>query len=177
MVELSIKLILFAANFAFNHGSGGAIYQTHSSKIFFRKNAVVNFIKNHVDKLMGFGGAICSTGYSLISFEDQSVVTFVNNSGSSGGALCVGSYSNIIFNSNSKRPFNNSGTRGEAPCAVDDSVMSCGNTSTVTFTGNNAEYEGGAISAGNYNITFLGHSVVTFTVEMMFIFKEELLKY
>ena len=40
--------------------------------------------------------------------------------------------------------------------------MSYGDTSTVTFTGNNAKYEGGAIFAFDCNIMFYGHSTVTF---------------
>ena len=41
--------------------------------------------------------------------------------------------------------------------------MSCGDTSTVTFSGNNAKYNGGAINAINFSCIFYGHSRVTFS--------------
>ena len=58
--------------------------------------------------------------------------------------------------------FNAGGSRAESPCEVGNSFLSFGDTSTVTFTGNNAKYLGGAIYVNNSRITFHGHSTVTF---------------
>ena len=41
--------------------------------------------------------------------------------------------------------------------------MSCGDTSTVTFTGNSAKYSGGAIVAIDSSCIFHGHTRVTFS--------------
>ena len=143
MVELSIKLI---------------------QNFFFKLNAAIRFASNvgGTRYEVGYGGAIYSIQSSLILFEDQSVVTFSDNKAMFGGALKVRNTDIRFHGSYSKQSINNSSSGAEAPCAVDDSVMSCGDTSTVTFTGNNAYNDGGSIDVSDSNITFYGHSNVTF---------------
>ena len=147
--------------------NGGAIYQTHS-KLFFKLNAAVIFAGNKIvdsnDRYKHHkgGGAIYSTKSSLILFEDQSEVKFSDNKAINGGALNARNTDIRFYGSYSKQPINKSSSGADGLCTVDNSVMSCGDTSTVTFTGNKAENDGGAILAAKCNISFYRHSTVNF---------------
>jgi len=134
---------------------GGAIYQNHS-KLFFMLNATVRFAKNTAfkyyynndaslkkERYVSFktGGGGYSTQFSLMSFEHQSVETFSDNKAVFGGALSVYNTDIRFYGSYSKQPINASDRRADTPCTTDNSVMSCGDTSTVTFSGNSAKYK------------------------------------
>ena len=178
---------------SFNNNSvstnGGAVYQIYS-KLLFTMNAAVMFRNNSAVK---DGGAIFSIKRSFISFEDDSEVMFNDNRAKRGAVVVrmstiyTNGNSTVIFTGNSailsggavyakKTQITIHGSSTVAFCrnsakngaavfvSGDNAFMSCGDNSTVIFTGNSATDLGGAIYmyTRNSNIAFHGHSKATF---------------
>ena len=168
--------VTFNSNSATQYGA--AIYSLDNSHVTFRGNSKIMFNNNiipsrdhEIDQQLG--GIIFSARYSYVSFKENSAIEFNSNIANFGAAILSSYYSNITFKDKSKVLFNNNIGR---TCGILTSAL----FSTITFNDNtNVTYCENAVScrssrydesfAGaictfkNVNVTFLGHSFITFT--------------
>ena len=118
---------------------GGTIFSKNHGSIYFKENSVTMFNNNTAD----YGAAILSFYKSNISFEGRSKVTFNNNVIQSCGVLTSLLYSSISFTDNTKVFYN-------------------ANTVLCTLFMNRVSSSGCICTFQRANVTFSGHSLVTF---------------
>ena len=153
-----------------NHATkvGGIAYNRNHCTVSFNENSLVTFLGNR-DKLVGGVSCFKHSDMSFkenLSFKENSKVLFKNNGAEFGGAIYFTGYLDTLFDDNSLVVFlNNEADAGGAMYFTSFSTASVNGNTRLKFTGNNAITNGGSVySEDHSNISFVGHSIVTFNV-------------
>ena len=169
-------------NVTFNSNSaaqyGAAIYSLDNSHVTFTENSKVTFTNNIIpfgdhDIHQQLGGIIFSASHSYVSFENNSTIEFNNNIANFGAAIFSSYYSNITFKDRSRVLFNNNigRTCGILTSALfstitfndNTNVTYCENTVSCRSSRYDESFAGAICTFKSVNVTFLGHSFITFT--------------
>ena len=131
---------------------GGAVYSAERSDMHFKEDCKVEFAENKVGWV---GGAIFFYNYNAlprvtVSFEGKSAIIFTNNIAKRAGAM-YGRKCDILVTEHSSLTFTNNNAiwEGGAIYTEDESTAVFEGTSTMTFTSNRATTSGGAIYSEN----------------------------
>ena len=155
-VQIS-EYLLFEGNY--NQAQhGGGIFISDYTELKFDNTSNVTFSNNTANR----GSAMYITNNSSVVFDGKCLIT--DNNAIDDGTFYVSNHSIICFMEHSEVNFtNNSATQGGAIYLHSKSVLLtfCKEKCRLFFTDNKANI-GGAIYQSNSNITFSGHSDVTF---------------
>ena len=142
---------------------GGGVYTFSDVTYAFQEASEVLFLYNTAEI---YGGAIYSIDHCSVIFQGNSSVTFQNNTANDiGGVAVTIEESNFAFRQNSVVIFDMNRARSSAGCiATNNSNITFGGNTTVTFTNNLAEKTKGATIHFTYNstVTIEGNSKVNF---------------
>ena len=166
--------VTFSSNSATQYGA--AIYSSDNSYVTFTGNSKVTFNSNVVssnDIHLQHSGTIYSENNGFVSFEDDSFTVFTNNTADYGAAIYSSSNSHIVFKDNSKVTFNNNVVLycGVVTSLLSSSIIYKDNTKvsynanmiSCTSTGNNEPSAAAMCTFQGTDVTYSGHSVVTYT--------------
>ena len=166
--------VTFSGNLAIQYGA--AIYSSDNSHVTFTGKSKVTFNNNiaysNVIHLQ-HSGTIYSENNGFVSFEDNSFTVFTNNTADYGAAIYSSSDSYIVFKDNSRVTFNNNVV---LYCGVLTSLLSSSiiykdntkvsynaNTISCPSISNNAPSAAAMCTFQGNEVTYSGHSVVTYT--------------